>query len=231
MKLKKIASLMLAGIMAVSMLAACKSGNTVEENPDSSSSQVTAPSNIETFANSALSGEAKSNCSFESNSNLAAALKKVAEDKGKVTPDILAVADNLTAWDNNFVAWGGQAENIKKLSKNVVDALDISGDIYDKAGWNNWKNKTPVNNTDTDYYVEVCVLSSSLSEKAVGEAIANKWDTQIKAFEDDVNNKVTSYKAYVEAVKVYNTLDTDADAWVVAVMFQKSLADNANVVA
>ena len=37
MKLKKIASLMLAGIMAVSMLAACGEGNTINENPGSSS--------------------------------------------------------------------------------------------------------------------------------------------------------------------------------------------------
>ena len=40
MKLKKIASLMLAGIMAVSMLAGCK-GNTISENPGSSSSEPT----------------------------------------------------------------------------------------------------------------------------------------------------------------------------------------------
>ena len=41
MKLKKIASLMLAGIMAVSMLAACKSGSTNNGNAGSSSSQPT----------------------------------------------------------------------------------------------------------------------------------------------------------------------------------------------
>ena len=34
MKLKKIASLMLAGIMAVSMLAACGEGNTINEQPN-----------------------------------------------------------------------------------------------------------------------------------------------------------------------------------------------------
>ena len=41
MKLKKIASLMLAGIMAVSMLAGCKSGSTNNGNAGSSSSQPT----------------------------------------------------------------------------------------------------------------------------------------------------------------------------------------------
>ena len=41
MKLKKIASLMLAGIMAVSMLAACGEGNNINKNPGSSSSEPT----------------------------------------------------------------------------------------------------------------------------------------------------------------------------------------------
>ena len=41
MKLKKIASLMLAGIMAVSMLAGCKSGTPDPENNGGASSNTT----------------------------------------------------------------------------------------------------------------------------------------------------------------------------------------------
>ena len=226
MKLKKIASLMLAGIMAVSMLAACNDGNTVEE-PDSSSSQVTTISNIANFANGAMSNDAKAICTFESNSSLAAAVKAVAEDSGKITSTILSSATNADEWDESF----GQGNvNGNKLSKNVVDELDFSGDIYSKAGWDTWNNAVPASNTDVDYYVEACVLSPDMSEKAVGEAVAEKWNGLIEAFKDDVDNKITSYKAYVEAVKVYNTLDTSADAWVVAVMFEKTLAGTENVV-
>ena len=227
MKLKKIASLMLAGIMAVSMLAACNDGNTVEE-PDSSSSQVTTISNIANFANGAMSNNAKAICTFESNSSLAAAVKAVAEDSGKITSTMLSDATKANNWDDSFNQ-GGVDGN--KLSKNVVDELDFSGDIYSKAGWNTWNNKVPASNTDVDYYVEVCVLSPNMSEKAVGEAVAEKWNDHIEKFEDDVDKKITSYKAYVEAVKVYNTLDTSADAWVVAVMFEKTLAGTENVVA
>ena len=227
MKLKKIASLMLAGIMAVSMLAACNDGNTVEE-PDSSSSQVTTISNIANFANGAMSNDAKAICTFESNSSLAAAVKAVAEDSGKITSTMLSDATKANNWDDGFNQ-GGVDGN--KLSKNVVDELDFSGDIYSKAGWNTWNNKVPASNTDVDYYVEVCVLSPNMSEKAVGEAVAEKWNDHIEKFEDDVDKKITSYKAYVEAVKVYNTLDTSADAWVVAVMFEKTLAGTENVVA
>ena len=227
MKLKKIASLMLAGIMAVSMLAACNDGNTVEE-PDSSSSQVTTISNIANFANGAMSNDAKAICTFESNSSLAAAVKAVAEDSGKITSTMLSDATKANNWDDGFNQ-GGVDGN--KLSKNVVDELDFSGDIYSKAGWNTWNNKVPASNTDVDYYVEVCVLSPNMSEKAVGEAVAEKWNDHIEKFEDDVDKEITSYKAYVEAVKVYNTLDTSADAWVVAVMFEKTLAGTENVVA
>ena len=227
MKLKKIASLMLAGIMAVSMLAACNDGNTVEE-PDSSSSQVTTISNIANFANGAMSNDAKAICTFESNSSLAAAVKAVAEDSGKITSAILSDATKANKWDDSFNQ-GGVDGN--KLSKNVVDELDFSGDIYSKAGWNTWNNNVPASNTDVDYYVEVCVLSPNMSEKAVGKAVADKWNASIEAFKDDVDDKITSYKAYVEAVKVYNTLDTSADAWVVAVMFEKTLAGTENVVA
>ena len=53
MKLKKIASLALAGIMAVSMLAGCKDG-TNQEDPSSSSSEVTVTSGAAAALNSAM---------------------------------------------------------------------------------------------------------------------------------------------------------------------------------
>ena len=227
MKLKKIASLMLAGIMAVSMLAACEGSNTVKD-PDSSSSQVVAPSNIATYANGAMDGAAKAVCTFESNSSLASALKTVAQNKDKVTPTILDAADGWTTWGAGYAA---QQANMTKVFESVRDELNISGNIYVGAVLNDWGADKPVTNTNVDYYVDVCVLSSGLSEKAVGEAVATQFESAIKAFDTKIDNKVTTYKAYVEAVKVYNTLDEDADAWVVAVMFEKSLANNANVIA
>ena len=62
MKLKKIASLALAGIMAVSMLAGCKDG-TSQEDP-SSSSQVPTTANVVTYANDALTGAQKKRLYF-----------------------------------------------------------------------------------------------------------------------------------------------------------------------
>ena len=57
MKLKKIASLMLAGIMAVSMLAGCKSGN-ANENPGEQPENPVV-SNAADYANQTLSAKDK----------------------------------------------------------------------------------------------------------------------------------------------------------------------------
>ena len=72
MKLKKIASLALAGIMAVSMLAGCKDG-TSQEDP-SSSSQVPTTSKPAEYANYMLSDMEKSIFAFTSSSTLNEAL-------------------------------------------------------------------------------------------------------------------------------------------------------------
>ena len=67
MKLKKIASLALAGIMAVSMLTACGEGGKKEEDP--SSSEVTTVSGAAAALNNALS-QNKDVVEFEDDSNL-----------------------------------------------------------------------------------------------------------------------------------------------------------------
>ena len=90
MKLKKIASLMLAGIMAVSMLAGCKSGTT--PNEDSSSSQVPVVSGVVGYANDALSGAQKEVFTFKASADQAKNVNDVANDtdhldRGKIEPN------------------------------------------------------------------------------------------------------------------------------------------------
>ena len=75
MKLKKIASLMLAGIMAVSMLAGCKTGTTTddEKNPTTP-----ATPSVVTYANDALNAAQKEVFTFKANAELDTILKDVA---------------------------------------------------------------------------------------------------------------------------------------------------------
>ena len=83
MKLKKIASLVLAGIMAVSMLAACGEGATNDTNPPASSTP--ASSNIVSTIENAISAENSAlDITVAENRALATAMDKYTEDYTKV---------------------------------------------------------------------------------------------------------------------------------------------------
>ena len=116
MKLKKIASLALAGIMAVSMLAGCKDG-TNQEDP-SSSSQVPTTANIVTYANDALTGKQKNVYTFHDNAELNTALQAVATDKTKCTAKKIEDASmQMTYVANN----GNMTSDVKgKLSGSLT---------------------------------------------------------------------------------------------------------------
>ena len=91
MKLKKIASLALAGIMAVSMLAGCKDGG--NGNGGSSSSEPTNPATgISTIFYNELSKAAQNSLKMSDSSELNNALTKIIEDLD--TKDIQAAYTN-----------------------------------------------------------------------------------------------------------------------------------------
>ena len=99
MKLKKIASLALAGIMAVSMLAGCKDGgNTEPENP-----VVPSTSGVASYLNDMLTSDQSKNISFEDDSTLRANTLAVATDSSVVTPTMIATT-NRAAGTNSTVA-------------------------------------------------------------------------------------------------------------------------------
>ena len=77
MKLKKIASLMLAGVMAVSMLAACGDQAPVDDNKDDENGTVTTTPIV------ANVNEDQDKIDFVSDGSLTAALTKLVEEEGK----------------------------------------------------------------------------------------------------------------------------------------------------
>ena len=94
MKLKKIASLMLAGVMAVSMLAGCKgSANSgEEENP------VVPTTGIVADANGVLTDTEKEIFSYVGSTNLDTILKEIAADtKNLSEQDIASAYTKFTA--------------------------------------------------------------------------------------------------------------------------------------
>ena len=106
MKLKKIASLMLAGVMAVSMLAACGDNSSTTTPVVPPVDDNTATSAISDALNDQLFSKQADLLSFESNSRLASLLDRIAEDdedfeirdtlvSGAARPTLLAPGANV----------------------------------------------------------------------------------------------------------------------------------------
>ena len=119
MKLKKIASLMLAGIMAVSMLAGCK-GNTINENPGSSSSEPTVQNSaIAEALNDELSAKQAALLSFSSNAKLASLLNRIATDDEDFEQKFSAT----TQYDSSQQLTAVQEELVTQMVEDIVDQI------------------------------------------------------------------------------------------------------------
>ena len=124
MKLKKIASLMLAGVMAVSMLAGCSdNGNTPDNNEDDN--QIVTTGNAATYATDALSEDLKEYITVSSSSTLDGWVKDIATDTSLLGSNgIDYIYDYVfTGADNNKVAPERNAMRTA-LQKKVVDIMN-----------------------------------------------------------------------------------------------------------
>ena len=219
MKLKKIASLMLAGIMAVSMLAGCKSGST-GENGEQENPVVPTTSNLADMANGMLTGAQEDVFSFHNNATLNTALEAVATDKNKVTAAIIS-----SAYTTPVIEFT-DGRNIG-LAGNVVDKFTAG--TYTTI-WASWPTAVPSNAEKKDTYVEVAVLTGLMTEEAVAKAVVDYWDAYMTTtyFPESVDNNDFAFSADISAVKVTNSSDTSKTAWVVAVMINKTVTDSSN---
>ena len=210
MKLKKIASLALAGIMAVSMLAGCKDGGNGNSGSSSSGTTVTAAP-IVSAMNNELSEKQKEQLSFASNAKLAAAVAKGAE---KVTyediqkagvPTIVTSADDkdiITAIEDQF--------------KGVLPTISMKADSIANI----------LLNQDQTFIWTYLVDGSVESTDKVAEYVMNGVNGMKDMFYEGGNitgNGAFShtYKGYVEMTKVTND-NTGDSCYLVAVMVEKS---------
>ena len=100
MKLKKIASLMLAGVMAVSMLAGCSNGT----KPDDGEKDPVVDSSLTGKVVAALDEDTTKNITFSANASLQTALEKVVKNAGV---DINSInLDDLADIDSDLVGDG-----------------------------------------------------------------------------------------------------------------------------
>ena len=114
MKLKKIASLMLAGIMAVSMLTACGDSTTNNTGDDSSSSQPTV-SNASNVMWNGMNKEARDIVDPVANATLENSLRKNVEIYGNldnVVEYVLSHVNSTVSGDRNITATPVDVSNI-----------------------------------------------------------------------------------------------------------------------
>ena len=224
MKLKKIASLALAGIMAVSMLAGCKDGSS-QEDP-SSSSQVPTTTNVVTYANDALTGAQKGVFTFKSSSELDTILQAAANDKSKFTSQEIA-----TSYDGATVVWCGNN------NKDLEDA--VKGKVQDNAIVIGQFTGAPAANGGKDQkIVRVYAVSGAFDEKTAIKNVIDGFDvnnTEINVanYPDHVYIGTTAYDAEyageISAVKVTSNDNTAKTSWVVAIVITQSVTEAANV--
>ena len=215
MKLKKIASLMLAGIMAVSMLAGCKNGTTPDD--DSSSSQVPVVSGVVGYANDALSVAQKEVFTFKASADLDKILNDVANDTDNLNSgNIKTIYDNysMTRWTT-----GASEAKVKK---------GIEGKLTDAYIATNF-NTAPTSNVKSQKAVEVYTVSGALAEKDAIVRVINDYKTYITSagFPLTVGSKYScDYEAEISAVKVESPENSAKTAWVVAMVFTQNLTAN-----
>ena len=223
MKLKKIASLMLAGVMAVSMLAGCG------ESSSSSSSKPTTPpvttTGLAAALNDARTKYAKEiGLTYEEDSTLASILSTVAHDKFDKDPTTL----EALAGANSF---GGV-----EYYNNLNTKLDASAEwdkISDKliGGVTDWKSggAWTLTKSGTFNYMTLYTVGGNYSIEEVGNMIAKAHANAIEAedwlpLRHDNNNLVADYTADVASVKVTSADDASVSLWVVAVVYTQTVS-------
>ena len=217
MKLKKFAALALAGMMAVSMLAACSDKTTTGEEEDN---QIVATSDAVTYANDALSASMKEHATFKANPTLDGWVKDIATDTS-----VFDATDIAHTYNNLFDAKGNDSNRLhqedmrEELTKKLMDSNVLVTSKFetvpaDKASQcRSW----------------LYTISGSLDEKAAVQ-MAVKTVSGVDFPLTIENNKYTcEYSPEISALRVTNESLTGESAWVVAIVVTQTVTEAANV--
>lgn len=207
MKLKKIASLTLAGVMAVSMLAGC---NTVSNNPQptppDSGVENTVTGGKSSVFEAALSDRADLKINMQDSAELSSALEAAAQNVGSAT-----IIDFTTAI---------RSANASTSSARVVATFDQSGQVYLTSPFgtptgvvapdlgvvanrmdadtitNSFNTLIPTYNEDEDDDSETVTMlfavDGAVGENAAVEQVAEVLDSRIRALQIDNDTEDTA---------------------------------------
>ena len=168
MKLKKIASLMLAGIMAVSMLTACGDGSKapVDDGTETPDVDVSTSASADTFV-AALSNDARNNVTAVANADLDAALEDAVE---VYFNDWVAANYGRFFGVPGFTLGNGADARYSQIGRAVAKAMGNAEDrIQDVDG-----------DKDATVAVETYAVNGTVSDQAILENLAAKMDESIR---------------------------------------------------
>ena len=215
MKLKKIASLALAGVMAVSMLAGC-SGSTTNDNTNGDDNTITVPaSNASTVFQKALSSKANIKIDMADNGTLNTNLNTAVEN---LTSSTIKVFNNINKGVMNFAVngyWWMSDEG--QMIGNVVDSV-IGGDlkiIADEMGADDmWLSafaalRPTFNEAESETVTMLYAVDSAVSEDAAVKQVAKRLDGAISLLQidDDVIDPSIATPAVAGLAEVNPGLD------------------------
>ena len=247
MKLKKIASLALAGVMAVSMLTACDTAsNNGDDNQDDDTIVTPVDDSFATAINGELSTAEKNTLTITADSNLEAMLKKVSdkvdsyalqkalneaqdgfgfvlEGQSSVARDMrhlmgLKDTDSLTVYNNNY-------------SKNPTGGVNANDPSAQDQFWKYFKNTADSKNTTLDLIVaDADYTNEGLAHKVADELgalmTANRLPGEGTA--SNGNDYDYDYTGHVACVKVDN-LRGDNAYYVIALEITQTPTEVVNV--
>ena len=203
MKLKKIASLMLAGVMAVSMLTACGEGKTDPEKPGDD--QVVVPTGTVGKVITALDDKVTDDVTVSANASLESALQKAVENAGFA---------NVADWNKKALQTTlkdiDDTLNFSTLIPQV--RLDATRDADDKKVQNFTFIVTMENYNGSDEEYVVGKIADAIENRA----IMDKWKGGNLKMNDDLPSKSDIYNENTSDEYRYN-FDYTADVAVVCV--------------
>ena len=228
MKLKKMFSLVAAGVMAVSMLAGCATTSNEPEQPQQPQKPTVETSEIATALNNQLFKGQADMLSFTSDSKLASLLNRVATDDEdfEQMDALIKDADRPTLLNPKDSSYGAEVAKIVDAAYNGSnpEVNMTAGAVKVDHG----KNKTYL----YVYTVDGSMTSVDQIAAAImndGKGLQNKVYNVIGAKNTETDYKDHSvnyeYKGYAEMVKVTNDNSSDT-AYVVAVMVQQHAVTN-----
>ena len=222
MKLKKIASLMLAGVMAVSMLAACGDNSSTTTPVVPPVDDNTATSAISAALNDQLFSKQADLLSFESNSKLASLLDRIAEDD-----EDFEIRDNL-------VRGAGRPTLLDPFVADVDIANIVNAAFNGTTPLVRMTNADiAVNHDDNRAYLYVYTVDGSMQDvDQIARAVMNGvnglqehvYDV-VGIVDNGTRSQDYEYKGYAEMVKITNDNSSDT-AWVVAVLVEQHAVSN-----